>query len=173
MSWSNVLDYIEPRDFHAMAEACGGKGAVHYGHSMNWVRDMKGASWLDVKATLPGDAASEFLKTTLVKTRTKMLPELCMAMEWTQILVCPPVDNSMNLIDYALCMLHHKTWANHFFKASSIVDLDRQVARVTLFSRAEWDESNSTFYMKWSYDAEVKLKRHMSSDTRSGHPASK
>lgn len=41
MSWSNLPDYLDPRDFHTMARAVsgpGGKDTIHYMHSMNWVQ---------------------------------------------------------------------------------------------------------------------------------------
>ena len=45
MSWSNVLDYIEPSAFHRMARACSApSGTVHYGYSMNWPQYIYGAS---------------------------------------------------------------------------------------------------------------------------------
>ena len=45
MSWSNVLDYIEPSAFHCMARACSApSGTVHYGYSMNWPQYIYGAS---------------------------------------------------------------------------------------------------------------------------------
>jgi hypothetical protein len=45
MSWSNVLDYIEPCAFHTMARACSApNGTVHCGYSINWPRQVKGAS---------------------------------------------------------------------------------------------------------------------------------
>lgn len=40
MSWSNLPDYLAPRDFHAMARAVSGPGGadtIHYMNTTNWV----------------------------------------------------------------------------------------------------------------------------------------
>jgi hypothetical protein len=34
--WSNVIDYINPRDFHTVAKTISGPKTVHYAHSCNW-----------------------------------------------------------------------------------------------------------------------------------------
>jgi len=34
--WSNVIDYINPRDFHTVSKAISGPQTVHYAHSCNW-----------------------------------------------------------------------------------------------------------------------------------------
>ena len=45
IAWSNVPDYMSPKDFHALARACSAGGdAIHFLNSMNWVQDVKGAS---------------------------------------------------------------------------------------------------------------------------------
>ena len=42
VSWSNVVDYCAPADFHAMARRCSReKDTVHNMYSMNWVLDVK------------------------------------------------------------------------------------------------------------------------------------
>ena len=51
MSWSNVLDYVAPREFHALARACSIHGdTIHFAHSMNWSAEVKGAQLLDYYA---------------------------------------------------------------------------------------------------------------------------
>ena len=48
MSWSNVLDYMHPADFHTLARACSkSHGTTHYGYSMNWLCRVFGTSLLD------------------------------------------------------------------------------------------------------------------------------
>ena len=43
ISWSNVLDYITPFDFHALARACSAdEDTTHFMYSMNWQQDVKG-----------------------------------------------------------------------------------------------------------------------------------
>lgn len=48
ISWSNVLDYFLPEDFHDLARRCSMSGdCVHYGYSMNWPTQVYGVSILD------------------------------------------------------------------------------------------------------------------------------
>jgi hypothetical protein len=55
ISWSNVCDYYHPADFHAMAKACSApEDTVHHLHSMNWIRDVKGASCIELLLTADG-----------------------------------------------------------------------------------------------------------------------
>jgi hypothetical protein len=59
ISWSNVCDYYHPADFHAMAKACSApEGTVHHLHSMNWIRDVKGASCIDLLLAVDGSLKS-------------------------------------------------------------------------------------------------------------------
>eukprot|EP00736_Rhodelphis_marinus_P010089 Rmarinus@m.2093 len=46
MNWSNLCDYYDASRFHAMAKHCG-PSAIHYGHAINWLRDVKGAFLID------------------------------------------------------------------------------------------------------------------------------
>lgn len=50
MSWSNVPDYMHPKDFHAFAKTCSFPGTVHYLHTMNWPKAVIGSSCLDYLA---------------------------------------------------------------------------------------------------------------------------
>ncbi|KAG9402223.1 hypothetical protein AC1031_006844 [Aphanomyces cochlioides] len=47
ISWSNVMDYMPLKTFHALARLCGTPSTVHSGYSMNWVAFTKGAVFLD------------------------------------------------------------------------------------------------------------------------------
>lgn len=41
LSWSNVLDYMAPAKFHALARECSAHGStIHYGVSLNWVTEV-------------------------------------------------------------------------------------------------------------------------------------
>ena len=49
ISWSNVPDYIATAEFHKMARAVSAdEDTVHFMHSMNWVKDVKGAFHVDM-----------------------------------------------------------------------------------------------------------------------------
>ncbi|KAE8990501.1 hypothetical protein PR003_g21462 [Phytophthora rubi] len=48
MSWSNLVDYFLPEDFHDIARRCSMYDrCVHYGFSMNWTTQVVGASIID------------------------------------------------------------------------------------------------------------------------------
>lgn len=46
-----------PQDFHELAQRCSAPATVHFMHTMNWVRETKGACWVDY--LLPLAAALE------------------------------------------------------------------------------------------------------------------
>lgn len=35
------------QEFHFMAQQCSARATIHFLHSMNWVREVKGVSWVD------------------------------------------------------------------------------------------------------------------------------
>ena len=47
MSWSNICDYVDPRDFHKLARACSSTDTMHFGYSMSWSTEVYGANILD------------------------------------------------------------------------------------------------------------------------------
>lgn len=47
ISWSNVCEFVAPREFHDLAAACAAPGTTHHLHGMNWVFDIMGSSPLD------------------------------------------------------------------------------------------------------------------------------
>jgi hypothetical protein len=48
VSWSNVVDYLHPREFHSIARLLSGKDAMHFFHSVNWVTTVYGTDPLDI-----------------------------------------------------------------------------------------------------------------------------
>lgn len=48
VSWSNVPDYIEPREFHKIAKAISGTETVHFLHSCNWTQRVYGTDVYDI-----------------------------------------------------------------------------------------------------------------------------
>ncbi|MEW5312491.1 MAG: hypothetical protein WDW38_004122 [Sanguina aurantia] len=111
MSWSNVPDYLKPADFHEMARACSApEDTIHYLHSMNWVRDVKGSCFMDCKAGRPKEAWQQMLGLTLKVAREELLPGTFAHFGWDKYLLCPPVDNPRNLIDLVLTGRSHQVW---------------------------------------------------------------
>lgn len=46
--WSNVVDYIHPHDFHAIAKNMSGPDTVHILHSCNWTSRVYGTDIYDI-----------------------------------------------------------------------------------------------------------------------------
>jgi hypothetical protein len=48
MSWSNLLDFYTPQEFHTLARTCSKRGGtVPFGSSMNWPINVRGISVVD------------------------------------------------------------------------------------------------------------------------------
>lgn len=54
ISWSNVIDYMKPTEFHAIAKQMSVTGTVHYMHSCNWTILVYGTDVYDVAETARG-----------------------------------------------------------------------------------------------------------------------
>jgi hypothetical protein len=46
--WSNVIDYIKPREFHQIAKSISGKETAHFAHSCNWTALVYGTDVYDI-----------------------------------------------------------------------------------------------------------------------------
>ncbi len=53
-------------------------------------------------------ARTQTLKGMLAMVRKDLLPSLYSKFGWDRLLLCPPVDNPMNLLDYALHLHYAK-----------------------------------------------------------------
>jgi hypothetical protein len=63
MSWSNVLDYINHRDFHNMARECTRHSeTMHFGYSMNWYADIFGTCLIDCFGSHNTESRSKILE---------------------------------------------------------------------------------------------------------------
>uniref|UniRef100_A0A7S1X5G0 Uncharacterized protein n=2 Tax=Tetraselmis chuii TaxID=63592 RepID=A0A7S1X5G0_9CHLO len=151
ISWSNVLDYMNIAVFHAMARACSAPaGTIHFGYSMNWPQNMKGASVFDyVHEPKKIDALCDVGQKTVVKGYKAERVE--------HLLLSPPVENAVNLGDLACHSAMYKKWADAFFASADLADPCRQVAAVQLKPFSVWSQSNTTVYLTWSYDECINL----------------
>jgi len=151
MSWSNVPDYITPPSrFHTLAAACSSPSTIHYMHSMNWPGSVKGACHMDFQVEdLQG--APEVLKRLLAiskKDIQRKYKELGI-----KYLLCPPVDNPRNTVDFQLFLRHYKDWVRAFFsegRQQGLRDVEKQVSvdppEYNILSR-----SNSTIGITFTY----------------------
>ncbi|MEW5302765.1 MAG: hypothetical protein WDW36_005513 [Sanguina aurantia] len=155
MSWSNVPDYLKPADFHEMARVCSAPAdTIHYLHSMNWVRDVKGACFMDFKAGRPKEAWQQMLGLTLKVAREELLPETFAQFGWDKYLLCPPVDNPRNLIDLVLTGRSYQAWVESFFKGA-VDNFERQVMIVQPPLYSATARTTSVIHITCTYDSSV------------------
>jgi hypothetical protein len=89
ISWSNVLNYINPAEFHRLARACSILGhTVHFGSSMNWVNSVRGACLFDF-----ADAEA---RAQVLDQSTAWIRSMYDRMGMKPYLRCPPPENLIN-----------------------------------------------------------------------------
>ncbi len=114
----------------------------------------------------------------LAMAKKELIPEIYSRLGWNRVLLCPPVDNAMNIIDFCLytrfynvrrdqnslseCGLSTlpslQAWFKQFFSVSGISDIDRSthISEPPVYSILS--RCSSTFHMTWTYDEEINFK---------------
>jgi len=46
-SLTGCIVCCQPQEFHRTAQQCSARVTVHFMHTMNWVKEVKGACWVD------------------------------------------------------------------------------------------------------------------------------
>jgi len=93
----------------------------------------------------------------LVERGSNAISTMIKTMGLQELLLDPPVENAMNMGDYACFMAAYKLWAKAFFDKAGLSDPQRQVPVVELKPYTVWVRSNSTISMVWTYDSELKF----------------
>jgi hypothetical protein len=107
MSWSNVLDYMRPRDFWQLARACSERaGTVHFGCSMNWTMSTNGTCLLD----FPDHTQRRELVEQCQQQMAEILSDGAVYPQMHKVLLTPPVDNVLNTSGFVLSQLIWKDW---------------------------------------------------------------
>ena len=148
MSWSNVLDYIPPREFHALARACSIHGdTIHFAYSMNWTAEVKGTQLLDY----PEPKARKDLFDIAQDSMQTLYREL----GWLSIFRCPPPENPMNIVGFALTKMHYRSWINHWFESARAVG----PCQLGNLEPAMWSPltktGSTTVLLTFTYDPEI------------------
>jgi hypothetical protein len=150
MSWSNVLDYFRPSEFHKLARACGGKGTVHYGHSMNWASETIGTCLLDYDGNTTKD--------DIIDHANKAQTTFGRLTEIDQFLVLPLHENPYNATQVTLGSRCAKNWGQYFFSThlavGSATFLEEEIHT---FSFDPLTSANATVRLVWTYDMEISL----------------
>ncbi|KAG5177594.1 hypothetical protein JKP88DRAFT_332187 [Tribonema minus] len=160
MSWSNCCNYVHPREFHAMARAASSvKGdTIHYTYSMNWVREIKCAMVMDYAGAEPKEMWRE-RRREIITTSQKAINDLHRGLGWNTLLVAPPVDNAMNVVDYCLSNCLADKWIDAFFAEGHTPgkpDPKVAIAEKSLYNVL--GRGYSTINMTFTYDPDIILK---------------
>jgi hypothetical protein len=152
MSWSNLCDYTNFEDFHAIARACSVAGTVHYGYSINWPQYVRSASMLDylLRAEPPGGALEEL--------RRNAIEMIGMGLDiygGKPYVLWPPVSDLRNHVDWLLRFAAtppldlRLRWADAFFAATQP---EAQLASSDGRTYNTLSRSNGALYFSYTYD---------------------
>ncbi|POM58182.1 Hypothetical protein PHPALM_37209 [Phytophthora palmivora] len=178
ISWSNVLDYFLPEDFHDLARRCSMYGdCVHYGYSMNWPTQVYGASIIDYDPM----NAKQFIETTLDtalgfsnSSGSSAVPsslELFKMMGLDKLVNLPFREHPLNGTGYALAHVYKQHWIDHFMRKGTLSataaqrlgtlctssNSGLQMGTMDLAMPSPLYRTSLTLYMSWSYDPELRL----------------
>ncbi|KAG7385155.1 hypothetical protein PHYPSEUDO_001783 [Phytophthora pseudosyringae] len=178
ISWSNVLDYFLPEDFHDLARRCSMHGdCVHYGYSMNWPTEVFGASLIDYdfescKTMIDGllDSVLGFPKQSQA-SKLPSLMDMFKVVGLDKLLLFPLRDNPLNSTGYLLANGYKQKWIDHFMskgalsaKASQRLgatctpsNCGLQKGEMELAMPSPLYRTSVTLYMSWCYDPELRL----------------
>ena len=119
ISWSNVLDYFPPQQFHELAKACSAQtsgtatSTTHFGYSMNWPFNTFGSSIMDFDKP-----ATDMLK-IIDKSNESDRQMLTSRRNSKGVFSFPIRKNPENTTAYTLALEAHKTWVEYFFRESA------------------------------------------------------
>jgi hypothetical protein len=112
VSWSNILDFMNPGEFHTLARAVS-PTATHSGYSMNWWGRIYGASLIDYPHSalhIIGEAE---------KATEEGLRSLCGD---RPIFLLPVQHNPLNITAAFLGKQCYPYWIDHYFQAARVLD---------------------------------------------------
>ncbi|CAI5746570.1 unnamed protein product [Peronospora destructor] len=178
ISWSNVLDYFVPEDFHDLARRCSVNGdCVHYGYSMNWTTQVFGTSLLDYDPTHHKALIDSTLDAALGFSRETSLSNMLTVLGLDKLLLLPFRENPLNSTGYVLASIHKQKWINYFMdKGKLSAEAAHRLGVLSTSSNcglqagaipSPLDRTSLTLYMSWCYDPKVRLQmvNHGATDT--------
>ncbi|KAE8886819.1 hypothetical protein PF005_g24736 [Phytophthora fragariae] len=173
ISWSNVLDYFLPEDFHDLARRCSMYGdCVHYGYSMNWPTQVYGASILDYDPENCKELINRTLDTALgFLSSSGSTMDVFKMMGLDKLLLLPIREHPLNSTGYVLAQVYKQHWVDNFMKTGELTTTAaRRLGTSCMPSnrglqKGEMDlgipsplyRTSLTIYMSWCYDPELRL----------------
>ncbi|KAL4145802.1 hypothetical protein PRNP1_011678 [Phytophthora ramorum] len=176
ISWSNVLDYFLPKDFHDLARRCSTYGGcVHYGYSMNWSTQVFGASIIDYGVGDNKQAIDAIIDSALGFSSELMGLSLLSSVTMFKVtgldklLYLPFREHPLNSTGYVLAQMFNEEWIEHFMTEGQITLEQRlgtsytqfncglQMGAMELAIPGPLYRSSLTLHMSWCYDPGVRL----------------
>ncbi|KAE9080508.1 hypothetical protein PF005_g22827, partial [Phytophthora fragariae] len=176
ISWSNVLDYFTPEDFHDLARRCSMHGdCLHYGYSMNWSTQVFGASIMDYDPEHDKSLIEMVLDSALgFQTESQMQSSMADMFKLSgldKLLHVPFRDNPLNSTGYVLAAGYKRKWVDHFMKKGGLTmqSVERlgelctrsncglQQGEMAMGMPSPLYRTSLTLYMSWCYDPTLRL----------------
>ncbi|KAG2511691.1 hypothetical protein JM16_008167 [Phytophthora kernoviae] len=178
ISWSNVLDYFLPEDFHDLARRCSMHGdCMHYGYSMNWTTQVFGASIIDYDPKSCKAFIDKMLDTVLGFSNRSVSPfdqplvSMMKAMGMDKLVTLPFREHPLNSTGYMLAETYKKNWIDHFTNKGQLTpkaaqrlgklctptNCGLQTGTMGLSMPSPLYRTSLTLYMSWCYDPEMRL----------------
>ena len=150
ISWSNVCDYFNPKEFHSLARKCSGRQTLHFAYSMNWPQRVFGTNVIDYEyKTKEG---GEFYD-QLVKITTDGVGQLYEQLKCEDLLHYPPVGDSRSIAHSSLLGWMKDFWVEYFFsKDVSGIENKEQQVRVDKTFFSIFARANSTIFYVFCYN---------------------
>ncbi|ETO82310.1 hypothetical protein F444_03535 [Phytophthora nicotianae P1976] len=178
ISWSNVLDYFLPDDFHDLARRCSMYGdCMHYGYSMNWPTQVYGASIIDYDPKYCKQVIDTTLDTALcfsTSSGPSAVPssmQLFKMMGLDKLVTLPFREHPLNATGYVLAHVYKQHWIDHYMKTGELTgtaafrlgasytpsNSGLQMGTMDLSMPSPLYRTSLTLYMSWCYDPELRL----------------
>jgi tetratricopeptide (TPR) repeat protein len=131
VSWSNLVDYFDIKDFHETASAMSTPGTIHYGYSMNWPTKVYGA------------CISDYLHNP---REMKRILDRSLRVQQDPYLVIPNFDTPLNLCGNELVSDMKHVWLKHF-ESNQCKVISNHVLRPFPLHR-----TSRTLHLQWRYN---------------------
>ncbi|KAL7578497.1 hypothetical protein ACA910_011561 [Epithemia clementina (nom. ined.)] len=159
MSWSNLPDYFDYKEFHRMARRCSIHGdTIHLGYSMNWSIEVMGTNILDFAR----DKSQTEARRQILDKTNEVVELVYKDFGWETYFRLPPPTNPINTTsNFMLEPAQYRLWAKYFFDLARRDGGTCQVAHVqhALGCSVFAPTGSSTVYMTWTYDPEMTFKK--------------
>eukprot|EP01034_Spumella_vulgaris_P035759 gene35759-44095_t len=136
ISWSNVCDYFQPRDFHAVARRCSAPTkTVHHAYSMNWPYRVYGVQLYEYQVQCGIHDPSKIALKNVISLAKGYVTLQYNNMNLTNHMHSPPIDHIQNVTCHALGNAWHQKYVEAFFDFSE--DQKNRLERASV-GHVEW-----------------------------------